>query len=317
MVAETAAKSSVTSSLGTRVDFVRGLVLCLTLLVIGCQPATQPISPGSTNSATPAPATSLNSEPLAPSTLTEPAATNATDNKARLVTIAAASDLKFALDELLVEFGRKHPEIQTKATYGSSGNFFAQLSNKAPFDLFLSADMDYPRKLIEQDLAARESEFSYAVGHVVVWVRRDSALKVEEAGIQTLLDPSVKKISIANPKHAPYGRAAVASLKSLAVYEQVEDKLVLAENIAQTAQFIETGAADAGIISLSLATAPVLKDKGRYWSIPASAHPPIEQGGCILSWSKDRDAANAVRMFLMSEEGRQVLKKYGFDQPVK
>lgn len=232
----------------------------------------------------------------------------------REVAIAAASDLKFALDELLAEFAKQHPDIQTKVTYGSSGNFFAQLSNKAPFDLYLSADVDYPRKLVEQDLAITESLFSYAIGHVVVWVPKDSLLKVENSGLQTLLDPAVQKIAVANPKHAPYGRAAVASLKSSMIYEQIEDKLVLAENIAQTAQFIDTGAADIGIISLSLAMAPALREKGRYWQIPATAHPPIEQAGVILSWSKDPAAANEVKAFLLSPTGQGTLKKYGFDE---
>lgn len=235
----------------------------------------------------------------------------------REVAVAAASDLKFAFDELLVEFAKQHPDIQTKVTYGSSGNFFAQLSNKAPFDLYLSADVDYPRKLVEQDLAIADSLLSYAIGHVVVWVPKDSPLKVEDSGLQTLLDPAVQKIAIANPKHAPYGRAAVASLKSSMIYELIEDKLVLAENIAQAAQFVETGAADIGIISLSLAMAPTLSDKGRYWQIPATAHPPIEQAGVILSWARDIDAANEVKLYLTSAAGREVLKKYGFDEPAK
>ena len=231
------------------------------------------------------------------------------------VAIAAASDLKFALEELLADFQQKNPGIHIKATYGSSGNFFAQLTNKAPFDLYLSADVDYPRKLIEAGRAIRESEFTYATGHLVLWVPKDSELKVEEKGIQTLFDASVKKISIANPKHAPYGRAAVASLKSLAVYEQVEGRLVLAENIAQAAQFIETGAADIGLISRSLAMAPTMKDKGRSWPIPETAHPPIVQSGVILNWVQDREAAEKVRSYLISDDGMAILKKYGFTEP--
>lgn len=280
------------------------LSLLLILLSAGCgQPA-------------PTPPVSKPSPPSAPtqSTQAEPASQ---PPKEREVTIAAASDLKFALDEILEEFARQQPLIKTKATYGSSGNFFAQLSNRAPFDLFLSADVQYPFKLIEQDLAIRESEFSYAVGHIVVWVPKDSPLKVEETGIQTLLDPSIKKIAIANPKHAPYGRAAVAALKSLEVHDQIEDKLVLAENIAQTAQFIESGSADIGIISQSLALAPSMQDKGRFWLVPESAHPPIEQGGVLLKWARDREAADAVRLLLTSDAGRAILKKYGFAEPAK
>jgi molybdate transport system substrate-binding protein len=233
----------------------------------------------------------------------------------REVTIAAASDLKFALDEVVTELERQQPEIRCRVTYGSSGNFFAQLSNRAPFDLYLSADIDYPRKLIEQGLAIRGTEFQYAVGHLVVWVPHDSPLNVEETGIQTLLDPAVRRIAIANPRHAPYGRAAEAALKSLGVYDQVQNRLVLAENIAQTAQFVETGAADIGLISLSLASAPFLSGKGKYWPVPESAHPPLEQGGVILTWAKDRDAAEQVRSYLISDPGRAILKKYGFAEP--
>lgn len=250
------------------------------------------------------------SKPAMTAAVNPPAAT-----KPREVSIAAASDLKFALDEVLVEFQKLHPDIHCQATYGSSGNFVAQLTNRAPFDLFLSADIGYPRKLIEQDLAKRETEFSYAVGHLVVWVPKDSPLKVEELGIQALLDPSVHKIAIANPKHAPYGRAAEAALKSLGVHDQIESRLVLAENIAQTAQWLESGAAEIGLISLSLARAPAMRDKGRYWSVPADAFPTLEQGGVILNWAKDREAAAEVRSFLISEPGRTILKTYGFDEP--
>ncbi|MBS0202951.1 MAG: molybdate ABC transporter substrate-binding protein [Planctomycetes bacterium] len=235
--------------------------------------------------------------------------------KPREVAIAAASDLKFALDDVIAEFQKLHPEFHCQATYGASGNFFAQLSNHAPFDLFLSADIGYPRKLIELGLASRESEFSYAVGHLVLWIPKDSPLNVEQQGIQTLLDPSVRKIAIANPRHAPYGRAAEAALESLGVHDQIESRLVLAENIAQAAQWLESGAAEIGLISRSLALAPAMRDKGRYWSVPADAFPTLEQGGVILNGAQDPEAAAEVRSFLISEPGRTILKKYGFEEP--
>ena len=234
----------------------------------------------------------------------------------REVSIAAAADLKFALDELLAEFQRQQPKIRCQVNYGSSGNFFAQISNRAPFDLYLSADIEYPRKLIEQGLAIRETQFSYAIGHLVVWVPKDSPLNVEERGIQTLLDPAARKIAIANPKHAPYGRAAEAALKSLGVYDQVEKQLVMADNIAQTAQWLESGNADIGLIAMSLAMAPKMREKGRYWPVPETAHPTLEQGGVILKWTKDKDAAKQVRSFIVSKAGREILKKYGFAEPV-
>jgi molybdate transport system substrate-binding protein len=231
------------------------------------------------------------------------------------VRVAAAADLKFALEDVVKAFRARRPDIDVKVTYGSSGNFFAQLSNRAPFDLYLSADVDYPRKLAQQGLADKQSEFVYAVGHLVVWVPKSSPLAVEKLGAAALRDPSVKKIAIANPRHAPYGRAAEAALKSLGVYDQVKDKLVLGDNVAQTAQFVQSGAADIGIIALSLALAPELREQGRYWEVPLDAHPRLEQGGVILSWAQDRQAAETFRGFLLGDEGKAVLKRYGFFLP--
>jgi molybdate transport system substrate-binding protein len=225
--------------------------------------------------------------------------------------------LKFALDDVLTSFHKEHADIEVRPTYGSSGNFFAQLSSRAPFDLYLSADIDYPRKLIEAGLAEKDSEFVYAIGQIVVWARKDLPLDVEPQGVQALRDDRVRKIAIANPKHAPYGRAAEAALKQLGVYEAVKDKLVLGENIAQTAQFIETGAADVGVISLSIALAPAMKDKGKYAQIPSDAYPKMEQGGVILKWAKDRAAVDEVRAYVIGPVGRDILQRHGFTLPGK
>ena len=233
----------------------------------------------------------------------------------RQVTVAAASDLKFAFEEIAAEFQKRHADVKVQAAYGSSGNFFAQISNKAPFDMFLSADMEYPRKLVDQGLAAKETEFLYGVGHIVIWVPNASLLDLDKLGIAALLDPSVKKIAMANPKHAPYGRAAEAALKKLGVYDKVEDKLVLGENIAQTAQFVQSGSVDIGIVALSLAVAPAMKDTGRYWEIPVDAYPKMDQGGVVLSSSKDPDAAGELRTFITSAQGKAIFKKYGFSAP--
>jgi molybdate transport system substrate-binding protein len=233
----------------------------------------------------------------------------------REVRVAAAADLKFAFDDVASEFEKKHPGIKVTVTYGSSGNFFTQLSNKAPFDLFLSADIDYPHKLIESGLAVKDSEFLYAVGQIVVWVPSSSKLDLDRLGIEAVADPSVRKLAIANPKHAPYGRAAEAALKKLGVYDKVKDRLVLGENIAQTAQFVESGSADVGVIALSLALAPAMRDKGRYWTVPFDAYTRLEQGGVILEWAKDRKAAEALRAFMTADEGRAILKRHGFRLP--
>jgi molybdate transport system substrate-binding protein len=231
------------------------------------------------------------------------------------VRVAAAADLKFALDEVIEAFRERHPDVEVRVTYGASGNFFAQLSNKAPFDLFLSADAEYPRRLVEKGLAKKDDEFLYAVGHLVVWVPKDSPVDLERQGVKALLDDRVRKVAIANPKHAPYGRAAEAALKKLGVYEEVKSKLVNGENVAQAAQFVESRAADAGVIALSLALSPAMRNRGRYWEVPQDAFPRLEQGGVILNWAQDRGAAEALRDFLSSEAGKAILKRYGFVLP--
>lgn len=232
-----------------------------------------------------------------------------------LVRVAAAANLKFALDEIVQAFEARHPDTKVAVTYGSSGNFFAQLSNEAPFDLFLSADVEYPRKLIENGAAKKGSDFVYAVGRLALWVPKSSRLDIDKLGLAAVADPAVKKVAIANPKHAPYGRAAESALQKSQLYDRVKDRLVLGENIEQTAQFIETGAADIGIISLSLARSAALREKGRFIEIPETEHPMIEQAGVVLSWAKDQAAVDRLRDFLLAEPGRDVLKKYGYGWP--
>ncbi|OWK41893.1 molybdate ABC transporter substrate-binding protein [Fimbriiglobus ruber] len=233
----------------------------------------------------------------------------------REVRVAAAADLKYAFDDLAAAFRAKHPDIAVSPTYGASGNFYAQLENQAPYDLFLSADFEYPRKLVAGGRAVAGSEFQYAVGHLVVWVPNPSKLDLDGLGIKVVADPTVKKVAIANPKVAPYGRAAEAALKSLGVYDAVRDRLVFGDNIAQTAQFVESGAADVGVIALSLVLSPGMKDKGRYWPVPLDAHPRLEQGGVIITGAADPAAAATLREFITGAEGREVLKRYGFTLP--
>ena len=240
---------------------------------------------------------------------------NGLHSRAAEISIAAASDLKFALDELVTEFHTNQTAVRVKVTYGSSGNFFAQLQNKAPFDLYFSADIAYPKKLAEAGLALDTNVFLYAVGRIVVWAPKQSPLDVRKLGTQSVVAPAAKKIAIANPQHAPYGAAAVAAMKSLKVYDQAAPKLVYGENIAQTAQFVQSGGADVGIIALSLAIAPQMRNAGNYWEVPLDAYPRMEQGGIILNWTRDAKAARAFRDFVLGEHGREVLKRYGFFLP--
>ena len=233
----------------------------------------------------------------------------------RSLTIAAAADLRFALDETLKQFKGANPDIDIKTVYGSSGNFYTQISNAAPFDVFMSADMEYPRKLVQEGFAIEGTEFEYAVGRLVLWVLKSSPLDVEHLGMNAVTDPHVKKFSIANPQHAPYGRNAVAAMQKFGVYEKVADRLVFGENVSQALQFIEAGAADAGIVAMSLASAPPIQPKGKYFEIPLESYPRMDQGGVILKQVRDRAAANRLREFVLSSQGRSIFKQFGFYMP--
>lgn len=233
----------------------------------------------------------------------------------RAVRIAAAADLRFALDALLSAFRAEHPDIAVSTSFGSSGMFFAQLVNGAPFDVFLSADAGYPRQLAERGLTLPASEFLYAVGRIVVWTTAGSAVDVERSGLRALASPAVHRVAIANPEHAPYGRAAEAALRAAGLYARVAPKLVLGENVAQALQFVQSGSAEAGIIALSLALSPPVQPTGRYGIVPLDSYPLIEQGGTILRWATDAEAARAFRDFLIGGGGRAILKQYGFFLP--
>lgn len=242
---------------------------------------------------------------------------NAGSAFAKEILVAAAADLNFAIKDIIAEFEHKTGH-QVKLSLGSSGNFMMQISNGAPFELYFSADIGFPRQLEEKHLTVPGTLFSYAVGRIVVWVSKDSPIDVQKLGMNALLDPSIKKIAIANPKHAPYGRAAVAALKHFNLYDQVEPKFVLGENISQTAQFVQSGNADIGIIALSLAMAPSMKEAGRFWEIPLTAYPRMEQGGVILETARKNGNYEAVKQFadwVTAPTGRAVLKRYGFYMP--
>jgi len=221
--------------------------------------------------------------------------------------IAAASDLRFAMAEIAAQFQATHPEVAVKTSYGSSGQFMQQIENGAPFDVFCSADIAYPRALAAKGLAAPGSEFIYAIGHIVVWVPESSPLQV--TGAEALRDPSIRHIAIANPQHAPYGKAAEAALRSLGLYEEVKDKLVYGENVSQAQQYVETGAAEIGIIP------PSLVKSGRSWEVPPDSYPKMEQGGILVKSSRNAALAQEFRTFMLSEQARSILKRYGFYLP--
>jgi len=235
---------------------------------------------------------------------------------AQEITVAAAADLSSALPEIAAKY-KNETGREVKLSFGASGNLTTQIKNGAPFDLFFSADEDYPKQLIDAGLAEPATLYRYAVGRLVLWVPNDSPLDLEKLGIKTLLDPSVKKISIANPDHAPYGRAAAAALRHYGIYEQVSSRLVLGENIAQAAQFVESGNAQAGLVALSHALAPIMKTKGRYWTVPLDAYPTLNQAAVIISSSKQKEAAKNFLEFIRSPETTSLLESYGFSLPAE
>jgi molybdate transport system substrate-binding protein len=227
------------------------------------------------------------------------------------LTVAAAADLSSALKEIGNNYEHR-TGIRLKLSFGASGMLTQEIQNGAPFDVFLSADMDYPRQLIAGGAAEAGSLGQYAVGKLVLWVPPDSPLDLQNQGINALLDASVKKIAIANPQHAPYGRAAVAALKHAGLYDRVRDRLVTGENVAQAAQFVESGNAQAGFVALAHAVAPGMQGKGKYWEIPAQDYPPLAQGAVVLIRSPHRKEAAAFLEYLLSKEASGVLQKYGF-----
>ena len=229
------------------------------------------------------------------------------------ITVAAAADLQFAMQDVAARF-QKETGTSVKLIYGSSGNFLQQIENGAPFDLFFSANLDFAKKLQSDGLTKPDSYYQYARGKIVLWVPSASTLDLD-SGIQVLENPTVKKIAIANPQHAPYGQAAVAAMQKESVYDKVKDKLVLGENISQAASLVVSGSADIGIVALSLAMSPNMKDRGRYVEIPGNAYPPIDQACVILKSSKNKAAARQFLSYIKKPAIGDLLRSYGFDVP--
>lgn len=230
------------------------------------------------------------------------------------ITVAAAADLSAALPEIVAKY-KNQTGHDVALTFGSSGNLTTQIRNGAPFDVFFSADEEYPKQLIAEGLADPNDLYRYAVGRLVLWVPNDSPLDLEKLGMRALLDTTIKKIAIANPQHAPYGRAAEAALRHDGIYDQIAAELVLGENVSQAAQFVESGNAQAGLIALSHALAPAMKSKGRYWLVPLGSYPTLNQAAVVLSHSKRQEAARKFLEFVHSPEATSLLASYGFSFP--
>jgi molybdate transport system substrate-binding protein len=231
----------------------------------------------------------------------------------RAIAVAAASDLQMVLPDLIGPFEREFHATVT-VTYGSSGNFVAQIQSGAPFDVFLSADVEYPRQLVASGHADSDTLFEYATGRLVLWTRKDSGVDVRH-GLAILRDARVRRIAIANPAHAPYGRAAVAAIRNAGVYDAAQRKFVLGENISQAAQFVESGNADVGFVALSLALGPALRSSGVYFEVPPDAHPPIRQAAIVVSASRSKETAQAFLAYLRRRDVGERLQRFGFAAP--
>ena len=230
---------------------------------------------------------------------------------AEKVSIAAAADLKFAMDEIVTAFKKNRPTDEIEVIYGSSGKFHTQIQQGAPYDLFFSADIGFPRELAKTGLAGSAVK-PYAFGRIVLWSATQDASKMTLA---SLADPSITRIAIANPKHAPYGKRAVEALQAAGVWQKVEGKLVYGENIAHTAQFVQSGNAQVGIIALALAVNPELASKGKYGLIPDTLHEPLEQGFIITKRAEGSALAKQFAAYMGDAPARAVMRKYGFILP--
>ena len=228
--------------------------------------------------------------------------------------VAAAADLEPVLPPILEQF-RRATGIRAEATYQASAMLTTQIMNGAPFDLFLSADLNYPKKLIDAGLADAagsadsSTPITYSKGTLVLWARKDSPMP--PPSLDLLRHPALKRLAIANPDRAPYGRAALAALTSLKLYDALKPRLATAENIAQAAQFVDSGNADAGLISLTSALTPHMASSGAYFVIPRDLYPPIEQGAVIVSNTTQRAAAHKFLDFLLSPSIQAQLAKAG------
>ncbi|MGK0674508.1 MAG: molybdate ABC transporter substrate-binding protein [Halothiobacillaceae bacterium] len=225
--------------------------------------------------------------------------------------VAAASDLKPVFDELKPLFEKKYPEHKLELIMGSSGKFTQQIENGAPFDMFFSADVSLPKRLVASG-KAMAPVIPYAFGRVVLWSAKVDASRLT---LEDLLKAEFRKIAIAAPDHAPYGARAKEALQYAKVWDRVEGKMVYGENIAHTAQLIDTQAADIGIIALSLALSDKLKSKGGYYLIPEHFHQPLEQAYVVTKHGENNKAAHAFAEFMRSEEARRVMRHYGFLLP--
>lgn len=235
-------------------------------------------------------------------------ACHSSTNQPAELTVAAASDLTQAFEEIGREFEASN-KTRVVFVFGSTGMLTRQIENGAPIDLFAAANVDYVSQLQQKGLIVPETKAIYARGRITLWTTADSPLKVET--VADLKQPAVKRIAIANPDHAPYGLAALQALQNSGVWDEVKPKLVYGDNIRQTLQYAETGNVDVAIVALSLSR----QSKGRWTLIPEQLHQPIDQGLAVLKTTRNEPAARAFANFVTGPRGREILAKYGFAFP--
>ncbi|MGC1952331.1 MAG: molybdate ABC transporter substrate-binding protein [Gammaproteobacteria bacterium] len=226
--------------------------------------------------------------------------------------IAAAADLKYAFAEIVETFRSRSPQDRVDVIFGSSGKFHTQIRNGAPFDLYFSADIAYPNELRQHGLTATEPKL-YAIGRIVLWSLKPALGQLPLRDLAARSE--IRKFAIANPDHAPYGRRSREALEHAGVWQALKARLVLGENIAHAAQFVDSGAAEAGIIALSLAKSPALENKGAWTLIPAQWHKPLEQAYVITRRAKDNALAAAFAGYMETSPARAVMRRYGFVLP--
>jgi molybdate transport system substrate-binding protein len=235
-------------------------------------------------------------------------------NAADSALVAAASDLQFALEEVTQQFTQE-TGMSVKFSFGSSGNFARQIMQGAPYELFMSADEKYVLELAKQHKTIDEGQL-YAIGRLVLYAPKSSALQVDSKmqGVgQALKNGKIKRFAIANPDHAPYGRAAKAALNSFGLWDSIQPHLVLGENVAQAAQFAISDSTQGGIFAYSLALSPKLKLEGNYVLLPENSHPPLKQR--MVLTAKAGATAKAFYAFLQLPKTKAILQRYGFASP--
>jgi molybdate transport system substrate-binding protein len=229
------------------------------------------------------------------------------------LSIAAAANLVYVLDELNAAFKSREPGVTLTVTIGASGSLVAQIQNGAPFDLFLSADVDHPAALVKRGDADAKSFTTFAIGRLVLWTMKPE-LKLKSVAA-TVKDSTVPRIAVANTDTAPYGHAAKEALQSLGLWQEIRGKLVFGENITQTAQFVETGNADVGLVALSLVLSPKLKNRGRWIPVPDELYTPIAQGAVLTRRGVKNPAAIRYLNFLRGDEAQKILQRFGYRTP--